>query len=353
MTATPKKPDPNEHDELARLLPELAVQRDLPSGRQRQLEELVMAQIQQDHGTAEGAARRKRKPRLVFATSAVAAAAVAAVAIGIGGLRGPGPDGSTGPVPSTASAVSPAAKTFELAAVYAAAVPFTAPRPDQWIYIKSHNTATGAISQDKGQQSDVTNESWSLADGTKMAEYNPMRGGALDIWSQDNAYPALCALPTDPQALVDLLRADLQAQPMPADGASAPPRLAKANTPEDVDMLLFDRISGILGNNLLPPAVTAALWRAAALVPGVTQAAGTDNIEGRPVIAVGRIQDGWRFEQLLVDASTYEFVGYRSVAVKDHTTTSGPNGPITDKAGDAQYSITRVDAKIVDAAGQR
>jgi hypothetical protein len=116
--------------------------------------------------------------------------------------------------------------------------------------------------------------------------------------------------------------------------------------------LLFLRIAGILEQNLLPPDVTAALWRAAALVPGVTLSPTTIDVDGRPVTAVGRVQDGWRFEQLLLDPDTHEFVGYRSVAVQDYTFTGSPDGPITIKQGEVQYTITRVAAKVVDAAGQ-
>jgi hypothetical protein len=93
----------------------------------------------------------------------------------------------------------------------------------------------------------------------------------------------------------------------------------------------------------------AALWRAAALIPGVTQE--TIEVGGRQVIAVGRIQDGWQFEQLLLDPDTHDFVGYRSVAVKDFTIQS-PTGPVTTKKGEAQFEIIRLAAKIVDAAGK-
>jgi hypothetical protein len=157
----------------------------------------------------------------------------------------------------------------------------------------------------------------------------------------------MSTLPTDPQALLSLLRSQLQTKSVDA----RTPHANVASTEDERDALLFSKIAAILDANLLPPAVTAALWRAAALVPGVTQSSGTVEIDGRQVTAVGRIQDGWRFEQLLLDPDTHEFVGYRSVAVKDFTYTTGPNGAVTEKKGDAQFSTTRLAAKIVDAAG--
>ncbi len=355
MNTSPNRPYSNERDELARLLPEL-VEMDLPSDRQRQLQEFVMSQIHQDRRAAEGAPRHVPKRRLVFATSALAAVAVAAVAMGTGGFGGRDTDGSTGfggrgTDGSTATELSPVAHTLELAADYAAARPFTPPRPDQWIYIENRNTAPSALAKDKGQKPVVTEQTWLRADGKKMSGFNP-ETGKLDIWDQDNDYPALSTLPTDPQELLTLLREALEAPPSSAPGDRQPPRWIIASTPDEWNGLLFRRIAGILENNLLPPDVTAALWRAAALVPGVTQAPGTINVNGRRVIAVGRIQDGWRFEQLLLDPDTHEFVGYRSVAVKDFTMTTGPNGPITEKKGRVQYTVTRLAAKIVDAAGQ-
>jgi hypothetical protein len=263
------------------------------------------------------------------------------------------------PETTGATELSPVAQTFELAAAYAAARPFTPPRPDQWIYIKNRNLAPSSIAKDKGQDPDQTVQAWNRADGKKMAAFNPMHG-KVESWDQDNGYPALSTLPTDPQALLTLLRSQLTTatkgdtavagRAPAADGGN--PFANGSATPEEVNARLFEQIARILDANLLPPAVTAALWRAVALVPGVTQAPETIKVDGRQVIAVGRIQDGWRFEQLLVAPDTYEFVGYQSVAIKDHTYEGTPNGPVTEKKGQAQFSTTRLDARIVDAAGQ-
>jgi hypothetical protein len=365
MNTTPIQRYSNERDELAWLLPE-PVERDLPGDRQRQLQEFMMSEIHQDLRAAEQAPRRAPKRRFVLATSALAAVAVAAVAIGTG--VGQGTDGSSalpGTAEPTATGLAPVAQTFELAADYAAARPFTPPRPDQWIYIQNRELAPSSLAKDKGQNPDVTTQTWIRADGKKMAGYNP-ENGKLQTWNQASDYPTLSTLPTDPQALLSLLRAQLEATPAdtrtpltaPHADTRAPyadtraPHAVTARTPEDWNAALFSRIFEILDANLLPPAVTAALWRAAALIPGVTQASGTIEVDGRQVIAVGRIQEGWQFEQLLLDPNSHEFVGYRSLAVKNFTYTTGPNGPVTEKKGEVQFKTTRLAAKIVDAAGQ-
>ncbi|MGC4749891.1 hypothetical protein ACLQ28_30155 [Micromonospora sp. DT201] len=53
------------------------------------------------------------------------------------------------------------------------------------------------------------------------------------------------------------------------------------DTEEQRNTGLFDAISTILRDNLLPPAVIAALLRAAALIPGVDQAPNPVSIDGR------------------------------------------------------------------------
>ncbi|RKR87436.1 hypothetical protein BDK92_1712 [Micromonospora pisi] len=98
MNATQFQPDPDERAELARLLPE-PVERDLPSDRHHQLQELVMSQIHQDLQAAERTPRRSPRRRavaLVSALTAVAAVAVATVVITTGGNGGTGGVGNPG-----------------------------------------------------------------------------------------------------------------------------------------------------------------------------------------------------------------------------------------------------------------
>lgn len=347
MDMTPNQRGGDDRDEVARLLPDLA-EVDLPGGRQRQLQEFLMSEIHRSQRESVGATRRVQR-RLLFATAGLAAAAVAAVAVGTGALHtGSVSTGGlpTDPAPQHVAQNPPSklstAPAFELAAQYAAAQPYTPPRPDQWLYVKDHKSNPSSIAKDKGQQQKETTELWRSVDGRQMAEWNPVTG-KFDTWPQDNGYPEAVALPTDPQKLLDAVRAQLQ----PEEG----PLAAHPQPSNDPDAYLFDRLSRILADNVLPPQVTAALWRAIGMVPGATQEPRTVVVDGRPVVAVGRIQEGWRFEQLLLDAGTHEFVGYRSVAAKDHTFTS-PTGPIRIKRGEVQFTITRVAATFVDKAGQ-
>ncbi len=78
MNSAPFESTSNERDELVRLLPAL-VERDLPSDRQRQLQEFVMTQIHQDLRPVVPAPGRKPTRRLVVAVGALAAVAIAAL----------------------------------------------------------------------------------------------------------------------------------------------------------------------------------------------------------------------------------------------------------------------------------
>ncbi|RKR88908.1 hypothetical protein BDK92_3241 [Micromonospora pisi] len=278
--------------------------------------------------------------------SGIATVAAAALAVGlvtVGGL-GKGPDEPSG-------ASGSAAVTFELAAAYAEAQPFTPPRPDQWTYVEIRVVNSDADVRSKGLKPEVTTQRWRRADGKQAAE---IVDGALQIFDEPPGltrfpptdYPTLAGLPTNPHALLDWLRARMG--PFNVD------------TEEQRNTGLFNAISTILRDNLLPPAVTAALLRAAALIPGVDQAPRQVNIDGRTATAVGRLQDGWRQEDLLLDPGSHEFIGYRSVAAKDidlntdETTPAGPvhGEPIHVKKGDVQVMLTRLAGRIVNAAGQ-
>lgn len=360
MNSNPIQPHSNERDELIRLLPELA-DRDLPSGRERQLQEFVMSQIHQDRPAPGRAPHRPPTRRFVVATAAVATAAVAAVAIGTGGFGGgrgadvsaatPGSSATPGTAKQAtppAARLSPVARTFELAAAYASARPFTPPRPDQWIYTQDRILNPSSLAKSKGQGPEAIYQTWIRVDGKKRAVYNREISGRLDIWNQTNEYPVLSTLPTDPSALGTRLRTQLLTPPW----VGPRERVTATEVVGDRTDALFRRIATILDDYLLPPAVTAALMRVAATIPGVTLVPGTIPIHGRQVTAIGRVQEGWLFEQLLLDPETHEFVGYRSVAVKNHTFDTGGGTSIAVRKGDVQYITTRLAAKIVDAPGQ-
>ncbi|SNT65799.1 hypothetical protein SAMN05421812_1277 [Asanoa hainanensis] len=224
------------------------------------------------------------------------------------------------------------AQTFELAAAHAETEPFTPPRPDQWTYVEL-KMVRGKIAVDKGQATDETTRSWRRADGLQAAE---LLDGRLQIMPEATElpqimppqdYPTLAGLPTRPQAVLDWLR---------------------TRQPGDTGAVSYSLISAMLRDNVLPPSVKATLLRALALIPGVTQSTTPVDFDGRPAIAVGMVQDGWRQEDILLDPTTHEFLGSRTAVVKDYTTPEG----VTLKKGDVEVELVRLAGKIVNAPGE-
>lgn len=216
---------------------------------------------------------------------------------------------------ATGSPVTSASGTggsaIELAANYAAAQPFTAPRPDQWIYIETKNVSKGAIALSKGAITDSTSRVWRRADGIRIAflvngKLHVQQNLGRLVGFSKNDYASMAALPSDPQALLALFRKELQ------DPTAGP------MTERQIDSATFTTIAQLLERDLLPPEVTAALLRAAAAIPGVTQSPEAVAVDGREVIAVGHVDD-WMREDILIAKDTKELVGYRGVTVKEHT----------------------------------
>ncbi|GIG69073.1 CU044_5270 family protein [Phytomonospora endophytica] len=325
----------DDHDELARLLPDPAI-RDLSAHRHRQIQEFLMTEFQPE-------ARPVRRPRRRFAlvTASVLAAAAVAVGAATGGFGLLA--GGDGTAPDTAATQqypdeTPAARTFRLAAQYAAAQPWTDPRPDQWLYIKSSGSNPGPMAESKGMSKEGTDEVWLRADGVQMAAYNELHG-KIEAWDQDNEYPFLSTLPTDPQQLLDALLAKLE---QGADGAE------DVQSPVGEDNPGLGRyVLSILDNNLLPPDVTSALWQAAALIPGAV-VEGPTEIEGREVLTLGFVEDGWWSHQVLVDPATHEYVGFREIAVADGTY---EESDISMKKGEVESIFFRDASGVVDGFG--
>jgi hypothetical protein len=337
-----------------------------PQGAQDRARAALLARITQSDGTAATPVRARTstgaRARLLptwawrtgIATMAAAALAVGfVVTVGPAGNVGNQASGRSGSSSTSPAASGPAGQTIELAAVYAAAQPFTQPRPDQWAYIEL-KIATPDPSH-PGTMSQTLRKSWYRIDGTQIAI--PNSSGRFDITTdpEDNGrvgpkpalnphdYPTLAAMPTDPRALLTFLRAGLE--------PVSDPNLDRSGS-------LFSLIGYILRENVLPPHVTAALLRAAALIPGVTQVPGTVTVNGHQAIAVGRV-DGPAREDVLLDSVTKEFLGSRSVAVEDQPLAASqsagqPKQMIPDpaaKTGDVQYIITRGNCTIVNAPG--
>ncbi|WJV46955.1 CU044_5270 family protein [Streptomyces flavofungini] len=302
-------------------------ERDLPPGRHLLLKEHLMTEIRQTEtetetetsGAPEPAPRRRRawlRPALVAGAVAAAVAAGVLVASPFGG----------GP----AQAGPPSKETVKMLEDIAdAARRSPAPknvRDDQFVYIKSKV----AYSSDEGLAPLHQREHWMSVDGKHTGLlHEPVNGHKnvrlepeLPLASSDSNYRNLEKLPTDPVNMLDWLNkvADEENNGKP-----------------------FVTVGDITREALMPPEQAAALYLAAAKIPGVELVDDAVDAAGRHGVAIAHEDDGERTE-LIFDKKTKAYLGERSVLTEDK-----PFG----KKGDLLADTAVLERKIVDKAGER
>jgi hypothetical protein len=205
-------------------------------------------------------------------------------------------------------------------------------RDDQFIYEKRWFVSRVPVQgKDSGEVTERevsgSSERWVSVDGTKPGWHTlPDKQGqpfsqAWPVNSQPSlaepTYKYLTTLPTDPDALLEQVRAAVAARP------------GKPGDVTDPDQEAFDLIGLTLNQTMLPPLLGAALYQATARIPGVTVIADATDAAGRPGIAVSRtssVHDSsamWIFKK-----GTYEFLGAHTV-----------NGYQPKLRGDTNYAI--------------
>ncbi|ROP39760.1 CU044_5270 family protein [Saccharothrix texasensis] len=140
-------------------------------------------------------------------------------------------------------------------------------------------------------------------------------------WDNPDFY---APLPRDPRALLQWLR-DLTAQ--------------RGGTPAAV----FHFGVQLLHTGLVPADLRASLYRALALLDGVTVADGRANLDGRVGVAV-TIEDVHERRELIVDPATGDFIGERTVAGPQ------PHEPYIEPGTVTGYSA--ITTKVVGGLGE-
>ncbi|GAB2621015.1 hypothetical protein Aab01nite_35610 [Paractinoplanes abujensis] len=262
--------------------------------------------------------------RTRFLWSLAPAAALAAAVAVAGVLALPSePAGPGGQAPATAS---DAAQVLRLAAAEARREPVLKARPDQFVYVESRYAGSGrraGVGAD-GQTapSDQRRQVWQSVDGTRTGLLREKDGDT----PLDAGFPAYRdKLPTDAKAMRAFLYQDAKPGPKGIP----------------VDQIAFTKVSETLREQYLPPAALAALFDAAATIPGTKTVPRTD-FAGRRGVAVSRADDFFR-QDLIFDEKTYKFLGERSVVV----------GELPDVKKNTVITFTaQLRIAIVDRAGQ-
>ncbi|MCC0094413.1 CU044_5270 family protein [Streptomyces flavotricini] len=332
--------EPLDHAELGRLLPPPGSP-DLPLDRQSLLEEHLMNEIRQTTATATApppvpagdrtpSRRRARRPLLI---GIPVTAAVLAGVIALNTAQEPGGSGTAGrtvaaveaPVVSIeAGSSEQLASTVGQIVAAAAKTGLPEPGPGQYVYVKSQvsfQSISVDVDTDRSKtwvQPLHTREVWKSPDGAKgwldepgqqpeggvtldkdAPLSTPVNGRDIPGVAADFSYDWLKAQPADPGALLTAIR---------ATGGSG----------RDRDQEAFEEIGSIIGEQLVPPHIAAALYRAAAGIPGVVLVQHSQDAAGRDGIALARVdeQRGTRTE-LVFDRSTYSYLGSRGVQIRE------------------------------------
>ncbi|MFE9250097.1 CU044_5270 family protein [Streptomyces sp. NPDC007088] len=329
---------------LARLLP-APVTGDLSPEQFRRQKDVLMNRIDADRAAeprrdrpAAAAPRPVRgflRPAVLVPVSALALAGVLAggVALGTG-------DDHRAAATASASASQGAGGLLHHLSTVALASEAPVVRDDQFLYTRSKvqgaDLTSGKAVLDPLHEEQV----WSAQDPRPLKKLGLVRTNGEDLpvnaeFGDEDGTPAglyrptynwLARLPTDPEGLLAYLYAHVRKDPG-----------------QETDQIVFEQIGSWLGG-LVPPKTAAALYRAAAKIPGVREVPEAKDAIGRSGLGIARedTRYGNRTEWVF-DKDDYSFLGSR-----DYLTRDTPYG----KSGTLLSSSAEIEHAVVDRAGQ-
>jgi hypothetical protein len=112
-------------------------------------------------------------------------------------------------------------------------------------------------------------------------------------------YAWLQSLPTDPRRLLEILYAE------------------SAYLEADRNVAAFSAIGHLLSSAVLPPATAATIYRAAALIPGVTLSPEATDMTGRAGFGIALTDPAGLRNEWIFSKATYRFLGERATQVTD------------------------------------
>ncbi len=323
-------------------------ERDLPAGRHQLLKEHLLNEIQQAAARPEPAPVRKKWLRPAFAGPVLAGALALAVVGGValmGGDDGGAKGGTEAGGPQPQGAPQTAAQLLDRVATVASQQDALEIRDDQYAYVKTKAAYGESMICDALKLGPVkTREAWISVDGGRSGVIRTDGGPAETTGvptpgiASNTYYRHLESLPTDPAKMLDWLH-----------------KASEGGKSEDQNTFVL--VGDLVRESLVPPKVAAALYRAAAKIPGVELVPNATDAIGRKGIAVGRVdeQGGGRNEWIF-DAKTYEYLGERGVLTRDSEggTATDKNGKemkcATTPAGTVTANTAVLERSVVDSA---
>ncbi|MEV7424862.1 MULTISPECIES: CU044_5270 family protein [unclassified Streptomyces] len=340
-------PERAEHEELARLLPAPA-ERDLPPGRHLHHKDTLMRLIDQDGDRATTARPRPRllRPAVLLPAAGLALGGVLLTTLAVTG-RDHAPASSTAGTSSRATAPRGAAVLLDRIASVAGKSDEPTVGDDQFVYVKSLQSDNegefgGPVKLTEPREREVwmSQKAGPVIDVGLIHQdgsYFPITVGVPD-GETPVGYPAglnrptytwLASLPTDPDALLRRLTTEITRD-----------QDARDTPAEDRDQAqdAFETIGELLVETLMPPKTAAALYKAAAKIPGVTVDSDAVDAAGRHGIGVARdnTRAGWRTAWIF-DSTTLEYLGERSYLIRD--TSMGKKGTLINKSAVLERAV--------------
>ncbi|WP_424863869.1 CU044_5270 family protein [Streptomyces sp. MMS24-I29] len=332
-------PERAEREELARLLPAPA-ERDLPPGHHLHHKDTLMRLIDQDGDRATARPRpRLLRPAVLLPAAGLALGGVLLTTLAVTGQdRAPAP--SAAGTSSKAAAPRGAAVLLDRIASVASKSDEQQVTGDQFVYVRTLQAGhEGKLGGPVTLTEPRDREIWmSQKAGPVIAEglihedgsYFPITVGVPDgepavgnpAGLNRPTYTWLASLPTDPDVLLRRLTTEITRD---QDTRDTPAE--ERDQAQDT----FDAIGHLLRETVMPPKTAAALYKAAAKIPGVTVDSDAVDAAGRHGIGVARdnIPYGWRTAWIF-DSTTLEYLGERSYLIRD--TNMGKKGTLIDKS---------------------
>ncbi|MFJ6620185.1 CU044_5270 family protein [Kitasatospora sp. NPDC091335] len=346
----PLDPTDPDHAELARLLPAPSIP-PMPLDRQLLFEEHLLNEIRTP---APPTAKRPARRALLIALPVTAAALAAVVAVNAltGGAPRTGSASVEAPVvPVEEGSALQLVSTVQQIAAAVSKQRTPEPKPGQYIYVKSevsylsysHNadndesrTWVQPLHQREVWKSPDARSGWvdepgqlpegGLGLGKDNPHSKPVNGKDVPGEAPNLSYDWLKAQPTDPEPLLKAI-------------------YATTGGPRDRDQQAFETIKAVVNEQLVPAQNAAALYRAAADIPGVVVVQNSQDAAGRTGLALARLDEktGERIE-LVFDRTTFAYLGSRGVQVKQVNNV---------KPGTVTERTAVLERTVVDALKQR
>ncbi|MGI5493575.1 CU044_5270 family protein [Microtetraspora malaysiensis] len=280
---------------------------------------------------------RRLPVRPLWGIGLVGAAAAAVLITSTVGDPGPRPTTPHAPVSTLPHelrlrTVANARDLADNAAAMAAAEGDTTPAPNQWVYMKKliAQTRTDGGEWPSGwPKKTATHEMWRKADDKQFAsiedgELKIIKGSEFEV-----TYSFLLSLPTEPDALLARVNEQIEAEARQREGYKKPkPKFGDerraeetrgpAISAEERRMWAFQNIAQGMRDAALPSKLRAAMYGAMSRIPGVKYEARASDLARRNGVTLYRDHNGYLRDEIFIDPETYAYLGYRTIAVRDH-----------------------------------